>query len=120
MVFSSPAHAWLQVALRGDPAASRACFGLRGLILALFVVLFGGAAAPSHHLSADSPSRPRGIVVPACGRAPHAACVEAGLIPDWILPGTRNRGMWPAGAPLLRRRSTCPVRAPPWVASVPC
>ena len=27
------------------------------------------------------------------GRAPHAACIEAGLAPDWILPGMRNRGM---------------------------
>jgi hypothetical protein len=29
------------------------------------------------------------------GRAPHAACIEAGLVPDWVLPCMPNRGMRP-------------------------
>ena len=47
------------------------------------------------------------------GRAPHAACIEAGLVPDWILPGIRNRGMraLPRATPPPHR--TLPARAPP-------
>ena len=47
------------------------------------------------------------------GRAPHAACIEAGLVPDWILPGIRNRGMraLPRASPTPRH--TFPPRAPP-------
>ena len=47
------------------------------------------------------------------GRAPHAACIEAGLVPDWILPGMRNRGMRPRAIKTPQPRHTLPVRAPP-------
>ena len=47
------------------------------------------------------------------GRAPHAAVIEAGLVPDWILPGVRNRGMRALGAPAQPRPRTPCVRAPP-------
>jgi hypothetical protein len=51
------------------------------------------------------------------GRAPHAACIEAGLVPDRILPGIRNRGMRPAAR---RRPRAPPARAPPGAHPLPC
>ncbi len=51
--------------------------------------------------------------LPVMGRAPHAAVVEYGLVPDWILPGIRNRGMRPARPAPPRRPSAIAVRAPP-------
>jgi hypothetical protein len=48
----------------------------------------------------------------AMGRAPHAACVEAGLVGDWILAGIRNRGMRPADAPA---RKPSPLGGAGWV-----
>jgi hypothetical protein len=49
----------------------------------------------------------------------HAACVALGLVPDWILPGIRNRGM--RSKPVLRppARPRRPARAPPPRATVP-
>ena len=47
------------------------------------------------------------------GRAPHAACFEAGLVPDWILPGIRNRGMRALPRATPPPHHTLPARAPP-------
>jgi hypothetical protein len=47
------------------------------------------------------------------GRAPHAACIEAGLVPDWILPAIRNRGMRALPRATPPRHHTLPARAPP-------
>jgi hypothetical protein len=53
------------------------------------------------------------------GRAPHAACIEAGLVPDWILPGIRNRGMRPHAMAATRRRHALAARAPPRALPIP-
>ena len=114
MDFSSAAAvACLRIALMGA-APSRAWRGLGGLVLVVLVRLLGRTeAAWSVSLDDVDVARPRGIVVPAVGRAPHAACIEAGLVPDWILPGVRNRGMRPAAAPLRLRPRVRTARAPP-------
>jgi hypothetical protein len=51
------------------------------------------------------------------GRAPHAACIEAGLVPDWILPGIRNRGMRPHARPTGKKPS--PLGGEGWVRGPP-
>lgn len=103
-------------------AAARPRFGMvfAALILGLFdcLVRRGEAAwilfpddSDGHEVAQDPYA---GIhFIPAVGRAPHAACIEAGLVPDWILPGVRNRGMRPAAAAPCQRRRARPVRAPP-------
>ena len=116
------AAACLRAALRADAAA--VCVrgtGLAALIFALLVCLFGRTeaawflspedmddVAPAPHAP-----HPHGIVIPAIGRAPHAACIEAGLVPDWILTGIHKRGMRPAAIPARLRRRPRPARAPP-------
>jgi len=119
------ASACLHVALRADAAAARARLGtgLAALILTLLLRLFARTEAawdlsPEHH-SYDALA-PHALLMPAIGRAPHAASIEAGLIPDWILPGVRNRGMAPAAAPTRLRRRARPARAPPNPSPVPC
>jgi hypothetical protein len=67
-----------------------------GLLLAVLVRLFARTGPAWDECADDAAPWPRRIVMPAIGRAPHAACIEAGLVPDWILPGMRNRGMKPA------------------------
>jgi hypothetical protein len=126
MVISSAAPATavacLLAALRGDVVVARAWFGLGGLVLAVLVRLFA-RTEPAWPLSPNDLDgtlpRSRGIVMPAIGRAPHAACIEAGLVPDWILPGIRNRGMRPAAVPLRLRRRVRPARAPPGIPQPP-
>jgi hypothetical protein len=56
---------------------------------------------------------PHALYLRPMGRAPHAACIEAGLVADWILPFMPNRGMraGPRTRPMPRR--TRPARAPP-------
>lgn len=46
-------------------------------------------------------------------QAPHAARIEAALVPDWILPAMRNRRMRSAAAPIRPRRRTRHSRDPP-------
>jgi hypothetical protein len=112
-----------RVALRADAAVARLrlAAGLEALILALLARLFlprlsrwaetAGDHSPDdlHHAAPYAYA----LIMPAMGRAPHAACIEAGLVPDWILPGVRNRGMRPAATPTRQRRRARPARAPP-------
>ncbi len=111
-----------QVAFRGDVVVARAQRGggLAALILVLLARWFGRAEAALQGFPDDIEAFvPRGIIVPAVGRAPHAACVEAGLVPDWILPGMRNRGMRAGTVPARVRRRARPARAPPHVRATP-
>jgi hypothetical protein len=62
---------------------------------------------------------PYALVLRPMGRAPHAACIEAGLVPDWILPGIRNRGMRPHAMAATRRRHALAARAPPRALPIP-
>ncbi len=111
--------------------------GLAALILALLVRLFGRSDAAWHALPEHAYDRanPAGacpyaivkkaIVTSAIGRAPHAAWIESGRVPDWILPGIRNRGMRPAAPPARQRpralrRRTMSARAPPGAHPLPC
>jgi len=111
------ACACLRVALRADAMAARVGLaGLEALILVLLARLFGRATATWDIFPDDmddAAAHPHAILMPAIGRAPHAAVIEAGLVPDWILPGMRNRGMRPAALPTRPRRRNRPVRAPP-------
>jgi hypothetical protein len=43
----------------------------------------------------------------------HAAVIALGIVPDWILPGIRNRGMRPTPALRPPHRQHRPARAPP-------
>jgi hypothetical protein len=117
------AHAVTRVALRADAAAVRLGAGVVALILTLLLRLLARTEAawditPEDPATGEYP--PYALVLPTMGRAPHAACIEAGLVPDWILPGVRNRGMRPAAAPARRRRRARPVRAPPLPSPRPC
>ncbi len=90
--------------------------GMAALILALLVRLLGRteAAWTLFPKATDALEyTPHAIRMSAVGRAPHAACIEAGLVPDWLLPGMRNRGMRPSNAPARLRRRARPARAPP-------
>jgi len=98
------------------PPRARRGAGIAALILTLLARLFARTEVawnlPPNH--ADHQGSCSGaLVMPAIGRAPHAAVIEAGLVPDWILPGIRNRGMSPAAAPMRARRRARPARAPP-------
>ena len=101
--------------------------GLTALILALLVRLFGRTDAAwdfrpeyanDHANHADACPYASGM--PTIGRAPHAAFIEAGRVPDWILPGIRNRGMRPAARPTRLRPRALPARAPPGAHPLPC
>ncbi len=122
MALSSTAAICLRTALTAG-ADVRLGAGLATLILALLVRLLGRTEAAwdlSPHDTDDFDPSPTGILMPAIGRAPHAACIEAGLVPDWILPGVRNRGMRPAGRPARLRPRARPARAPPLPCSLLC
>jgi hypothetical protein len=92
------------------------------LILALLARLFPRLRAPAPILVAfDLPTpenRPL-YVYDVYGRAPHAAVVALGLVPDWILVGAPGRGMRPTRHPRLPHRPTQPARAPPGCFSTP-
>ena len=111
--------------------------GLTALILALLVRLFGRSDAAWHALPEHAYNRAnqagacpyaivkKAIVTSAIGRAPHAAWIETGRVPDWILPGIRNRGMRPAAPPARQRPRALrpralPARAPPGAHPLPC
>ncbi len=112
------ARAITHVALQGDVVVARARHGagIAALILSLLLRLLARTQAgwdfpPQHH---DNPApAPHALAMPTMGRAPHAAVIEAGLVPDWILPGIRNRGMRPAAPPKRLPRRPPPARAPP-------
>jgi hypothetical protein len=109
----------------GAVAVARAQFGagLAALILALLARLLGRADAawdlsPEHDWDCEYDDEafaysPRAFILPTMGSAPHAASVEAGLIPDWILAGVRNRGMRAQPTQARPRPRTLPARAPP-------
>ncbi len=81
---------------------------LEALILAFLLrmsprfrrVLARGGVIPPTVLAALSPDAPA-----------HALCIALGLVPDWILRGTRARGM--RATPALRPRPRRIARAPP-------
>jgi len=124
------AVACLRAALRADAAAARLrrAAGLEALILALLARLFlprlsrWAETAGDHFFDDLDHAAPYAyaLIMPAIGRAPHAACIEAGLVPDWILPGMRNRGMRPAAITLRLRRRARPARAPPIPSLILC
>lgn len=110
------AFACLRASLRADVAVARVrlAAGLQVLILVLLARLIARAETAWH----DSPDNidddtSYALVTPTMGRAPHAAVVEAGLVPDWVLSGMRNRGLRPAAVPSRPRRRARPARAPP-------
>ncbi len=110
------AVACLIAALRGGVVELRPGAGIATLILTLLLRLLARTEAAWDILPTTTNEldyTAHAIATPAIGRAPHAACIEAGLVPDWILPGIRNRGMRPATAPARLRRRTRPARAPP-------
>lgn len=111
----APAITALQAGLRAGIAGSRPRFGagLEALILALLLRLFGRTEVARHVSPDDRPYEAYAIASAPMGRAPHAAVVEAGLVPDWVLSGIRNRGMRPAPLPPRLRRRARPARAPP-------
>jgi hypothetical protein len=124
MPTKAAAPAVLHAALSGGVAHARPHFGtgLAALILTLLLRLLTRTEA-AWTLPPDATDSfeytPHALVMPAIGRAPHAAVIEAGLVPDWILPGIRNRGMRLARiSPRLRRRAISP-RAPPVFPPVP-
>jgi len=125
-MFPSPApqataHACLRAALRADAADARLGAGIVALILTLLLRLLARTEAAWHILpegNDDLDATPHDLIMPTMGRAPHAACIEAGLVPDWILPGVRNRGMRPAAAPARLRLRARAARAPPILGSV--
>ena len=116
----------------GAGAELRLGAGLAALILALLVRLFGRSDAAWHALPEHAYDRAnqagacpyaivkKAIVTSAIGRAPHAAWIESGRVPDWILPGIRNRGMRPAAPPARQRPRALPARAPPGAHPLPC
>jgi hypothetical protein len=123
--FSSPCPALcLRAALQGGIAHARpeSGAGVAALILALLFRLFGRTEAAriiTPAPTSDATPHPHALIIPAIGRAPHAAVIEAGLVPDWILPGIRNRGMRPAKISPRLRRNTRPARAPPGATPIP-
>ena len=91
--------------------------GLAALILALLARLLGRAEAAwdlSPHLNDeyDDEHDPDFVyVIPFVGRAIHAICVEAGLVPGWIFAGRPCRGMRALPAPRpARPRARAPAR----------
>lgn len=132
MPFPAALHEAYEHTALGAGAGARLGAGLAALILALLVRLFGRTGAAwdfsveyGHDDADGAAARPHAIILPAIGRAPHAAWIESGRVPDWILPGIRNRGMRPAAPPAclrphaLRRRAL-PARAPPGAHPLPC
>ncbi len=125
MSFSSPqapSAARLPTALQAAAGARPHATFLATLILALLLRLLGRpepAWIMPPTAETDRTPHTRAIYAPAIGRAPHAAVIEAGLVPDWILPGIRNRGMRPAAISPRPPRITRPARAPPDAAPVP-
>ena len=93
------------------------------LILGLLARLFRRADATWHHLPhltddhddayIDPYAEDFVYVIPFVGRAIHAICVEAGLVPGWIFAGRPSRGMRSRPNRTPARTRTLPARAPP-------
>jgi|GEM_PF-4070543 len=117
MSHPATARAAPRIALRGEVASARLRFaaGVQALILVLLARLFARDAAAWHisldALDAGHPAQYNAVM--PMGRAPHAAVVEAGLVPDWVLSGMRNRAMRPAAIPARPRPRARLARAPP-------
>jgi hypothetical protein len=117
---STATAAALRTAL-GAVANARPQFGagFAALILALLARLLGRAEAAwdlSPHLNDeyDDEHDPDFVyVIPFVGRAIHAICVEAGLVPGWIFAGPPCRGMRALRAPRPTRPRALSARAPP-------
>ncbi len=117
---STATAAALRTAL-GAVANARPQFGagLAALILALLARLLGRAEAAwdlSTHLTDEDEAEhdPDFVyVIPFVGRALHAICVEAGLVPGWIFAGRPCRGMRALPAPRPARPRALSARAPP-------
>lgn len=118
-IFPTPqatAIACLRASLRADAADMRVrlAAGLETLILLLLARLFARTEAAWRDSPEDiDDDTAYALATPTMGRAPHAAVVEAGLVPDWVLSGMRNRGLRPAAAPARPRRRARSARAPP-------
>lgn len=111
-----PASACLLAVLRAGAGVARARLGagVEALLLAVLLRLFARAEAAWELDEEDAEAEwYGGIAMPTLGSAPYAACVEAGLIADWILPAMPNRGMRRIAAPPRAPRIPRPVRAPP-------
>jgi|GEM_PF-3548984 len=92
------------------------------LILALLVCLFPRLRPCAPILTAldlPTPENRPAHCYDVFGRAPHAAVVALGLVPDWILVGSPGRGM--RSGPRARRhpRHALAARAPPAWLSAP-
>ncbi len=109
------AYAVTRAALRVGVVVARTQFGagIAALILALLARLLARTEAawdlPEIHEADDESCVPTWFVM---GRAPHAAVVEAGLVPDWIFT-SRNRGMRPNCVPPRPHCAPREARAPP-------
>ncbi len=102
---------------RGEPLPA-----WRVLILALLMRLFPRLRPAAPILAAfdlPTPENRPTYCYDVHGRAPHAAVVALGLVPDWILVGAPGRGMRPTRHPRLPHRPTQPARAPPGCFSAP-
>ncbi len=93
---------------------------LVALILGLLARLFRRADATWHHLPLDHDDTYTDpyaedfvYVIPFVGRALHAICVEAGLVPGWIFAGRPCRGMRALPNRTHTRTRTLAARAPP-------
>ena len=92
---------------------------LVALILGLLARLFRRADATWHHLPhhddayTDPYAEDFVYVIPFVGRAIHAICVEAGLVPGWIFAGRPCRGMRALPNRTHTRTRTLAARAPP-------
>jgi hypothetical protein len=123
------AHACLRAALVAGAADMRA-HGLVALILALLLRLLDRTALAWDLLPEDAEydefdkygpgyapwqyaEGRHALIVPPMGRAPHAACIEAGLVPDWVLPCMPNRGMRPRARTTQEKPS--PLGGQGWV-----
>jgi hypothetical protein len=93
---------------------------LVALILGVLARLFRRADATWHHLPLDHDDAYTDpyaedfvYVIPFVGRAIHAICVEAGLVPGWIFAGRPCRGMRALPSRTHTRTRALAARAPP-------
>jgi hypothetical protein len=121
MPHSSTATAAASRTALGAVADARAQFGagLAALILALLARLLGRAAAawdlsPHIYEEYEDEHGPDFVyVVPFVGRALHAICVEAGLVPGWVFAGRPRSGMRSTPNQAHTRTRPLTARAPP-------
>jgi hypothetical protein len=104
----------------GADARPHVGIALVALILGLLARLFRRADATWHHLPLDHDDAYTDpyaedfvYVIPFVGRAIHAICVEAGLVPGWIFAGRPCRGMRALPSRTHTRTRALAARAPP-------